>query len=189
MIATLFWRVTQLGGALLSIAIILGWFQDFHLAFDSLSHFRLIFCLFLTIPALILLLGHRWRSGGTFFAIVAISVLLTWPYLPQTGTQPSVALSKRDVTLRVVQMNLRFNNPTPQKAVLAIRSGNPDIILLQEVTAKTQSALAALSNTHPYHISCQSRSWGSVGILSRYPFAKKYATGMCSHTWFCQRDR
>lgn len=73
--------------------------------------------------------------------------------------------------MRVVQMNLRFNNQESDRAIAVLKSARADILLLQEVTRTTERVMSAFKASHPYQVSCQKRGVGSVAIVSRYPFA------------------
>ena len=168
MIVTLLRACLKLGVASLLLAIIAGWFQELHPAFDSFSHFRLVFCTIAVPVVLVLLLGRAFVWAGVITLVVVISLYLTTPYLTNFGPLHTPAPPENE--LRVVQMNLRFNNPTPQKAVAAIRPGRADVILLQEVTHLTQGVMTAFLDTYPHQISCQIRGVGSVAILSRFNF-------------------
>ncbi len=165
-------KLLSAGSAGLIVLLAAGWLQNVHPAFDSLSHFRLHFsaALFCLLPILIML--RYWILGGAGIIAIALSLFLTAPYLPNFATMSSQASgSGQQPIIRLVQMNLRFNNKTPQRAADAIRLGDPDILLLQEVTEKTVVVLDAFLPTHPHQLACHRFGVGSVAIASRFPFA------------------
>jgi endonuclease/exonuclease/phosphatase (EEP) superfamily protein YafD len=69
-------------------------------------------------------------------------------------------------------MNLRFNNPTPEKVLSLIGRTQPDVITLDEVSDMWKAKLGLLSSAYPYRILCPypNRVFG-VALLSRRPFA------------------
>jgi len=165
-----FWRVLlRLGAAGLCSALILGWFQTAHPALDSFSHFRLVFATLLAIGLPVLFISGVRKTAAVALIVILVSLALSAPYLPWFQRGFAVATQIGDKPrLRVVQMNLRFNNTTPDAAVKVIESANADIIILQEVTRFTDGVLKSLRASHPTQINCHAFRVGSVAILSRY---------------------
>ena len=73
---------------------------------------------------------------------------------------------------RLLQMNLRFNNPTPKKVLSLIGRTNPDVITLDEVSAMWTTELGYIASAYPYRILCPyPNGVFGVALLSRRPFA------------------
>ncbi|MEM1040565.1 MAG: endonuclease/exonuclease/phosphatase family protein [Pseudomonadota bacterium] len=158
------------GAACLCLGLVLGWFQSAHPALDSFSHFRMVFAALLAFTLPVLWLTRLRKLLWTSVAVLLVSVALSAPYLPGFERGFAVAsLTGDKPKLRVVQMNLRFDNRTPLDAADIITDAKADIIILQEVTRYTDGVLARLQSTHPTQITCHTNRVGSVAILSRYP--------------------
>lgn len=162
----------MLASVCLIAVLVLGWLQTLHPAFDSLSHFRLHFAGLLLALTLGFLLAKMWKRAFVSVFVIATSLFLSSPYLPIMGPQELLPItSPSGIPIRVVQMNLRFNNQESDRAISVLKNAKADILLLQEVTLVTERVLTSFKNTHPYQVSCQKRGVGSVAIVSRYPFA------------------
>ena len=92
---------------------------------------------------------------------------------PRTG--PGRRMQPKDEpapVYRLLQLNLRFDNRTPEKVLSLIGRVQPDVITLNEVSAMWSRELAAdigdLSLSHRLH---GRNGVGGVAILSRRPFA------------------
>ncbi|RWQ43521.1 MAG: AP endonuclease, partial [Mesorhizobium sp.] len=73
---------------------------------------------------------------------------------------------------RLLQMNLRFSNPTPEKVLSLIGRTQPDVITLDEVSDMWKAKLGLLASAYPYRILCPyPNGVFGVALLSRRPFA------------------
>lgn len=156
---------------LLILFLALGWFQNLHPAFDSFSHFRQIACVALLFTTLLLLLAASWVWAGVSVLTLVVSVALAYPYLSGLGP-PTKAVVTPQRSLAVMQFNLRFNNGEIDKIAKAILSEEADVVLMQELTPLNFGLLAKLQDRFPYQLECNSKSNGSVALVSRHPFAK-----------------
>jgi len=156
---------------LLILFLVLGWFQSFHPAFDSFSHFRQIAGAGLLIVTIFLLLVAPWGWAAVAVVAVIVSVVMSHPYLPGVGPSTSPPEEHAE-TLRIMQFNLRFNNAEIDKIAAAILSEEADLVLMQELTPLNFDLLDRLKKWFPYQLECNSKSHGSVALVSRHPFAK-----------------
>jgi len=188
MIANIFWLAMRMGALCLVSVCIAGWLQEMHPAFDSLSHFRLHFAALLALLAVVFLLGGKWLGCAVSCLVAGISLALSAPYLPglergfadgSTGEKPAFS---------VVQMNLRFNNATPQRASKILQQADADVYLLQEVTRKTTRVLDDLRASHPHQISCHNRVFGSVAIVSRLPPGRPHKSACLRALGYAQAE-
>src|SRR5690606_14409529 len=141
---------------------------------DAFSHFRVHFALAAAVLALFLL-ATRYRLLAASALAFALACLATVPGMPSWfGLGPVQAGFQKKADdqpiYRLLQMNLRFNNPTPEKVLSLIGSTRPDVITLEEATPRWQDKLQPLAHAYPYSIYCGS-VFGSA-ILSRRPFAE-----------------
>jgi endonuclease/exonuclease/phosphatase (EEP) superfamily protein YafD len=167
-----------------SIPLTAGFFGRQHPAFDSLAHFRVHLAVLLVLAGLPLLLLRSFRLHGLLAAAFGSAAILTvtgTSLLPglgpvQASNQPKDALSP---VYRLLQLNLRFDNPEPGKVLSLIGRLRPDIVTLNEVSAMWAEKLALLASAYPYRIVCRiDNHAGGVAILSLRPFADG-AEGQC----------
>ncbi|MCK0150990.1 endonuclease/exonuclease/phosphatase family protein [Marivita sp. S6314] len=69
----------------------------------------------------------------------------------------------------VYQKNLLFQNDQVAALVADIRSANPDIVALQELTSRNADVVRTLRPDYPHQASCALTSWARVAILSKWP--------------------
>jgi endonuclease/exonuclease/phosphatase (EEP) superfamily protein YafD len=141
---------------------------------DAFTHFRAQFAVAAALLALSLL-ATRFRllaAAGLLFAVACFSTVpgaLTFfglgpvqaAFQPKADDQP---------VYRLLQMNLRFNNATPEKVLSLIGRTQPDVITVEEVSPMWQGKLDLLAHAYPHRVYC-----GGVfgtGILSRRPFTQ-----------------
>lgn len=166
--------------ALLAVsgALVLGFFGDYHPALDSFSHFRAHLAVVLALLALILMVFSPFRAEAAValvFALGAFSTTSTTLSLPWLSPVQAGFESKPDdqAAYRLLQMNLRYDNATPEKALSLIGRTQPDVITLDEVSDMWAGKLELLASAYPHRIVCPfPNTIFGVAILSRRPFAE-----------------
>jgi endonuclease/exonuclease/phosphatase (EEP) superfamily protein YafD len=163
---------------LLSLPLVGGFFGRLHPAFDSLAHFRVHLAALLVLAALPLLLARSFRWHGLLAAVLGVAAILTvtgTSFLPRLGpvqasVQPRDTLSP---VYRLLQLNLRYDNPEPGKVLSLIGRVRPDVVTLNEVSPMWAEKLALLTSAYPYRTVCTiDNHAGGVAILSLRPFAE-----------------
>ena len=160
-----------------SLPLVAGFFGSLHPAFDSFAHFRIHLATLLIVFSLPLLAGSFWRQGlaALAFGIAAIGTVSSASFIPGLGPVHAAFHPKDETSAvyRLLQMNLRFDNPEPGKVLSLIGRLRPDVITLNEVSALWTEKLDLLSSAYPHRIVCpvQGRA-GGVAILSLRPFAE-----------------
>jgi endonuclease/exonuclease/phosphatase (EEP) superfamily protein YafD len=160
----------------LSLLLVAGFFGAVHPAFDSFSHFRnQLAVLVLLLGVVMLAMRPRLPAlpalGLAVFALASTGALNSpgiWPV--KAGFEPG--REDRPV-YRLLQMNLLYDNPTPEKVLSLIGRTKPDVVTLDEVSAMWKGKLDLLAASYPYRIVCPfpNRVFG-VALLSRRPFAE-----------------
>ncbi|WP_082222172.1 endonuclease/exonuclease/phosphatase family protein [Mesorhizobium loti] len=156
----------------LSAALLAGFFGTLHPAFDSFSHFRIHFSVLMALLALPLLASsfRLQAAAGLLFAVACLAT--TASTLSTLWSQPAVAKPADQAVYSLLQMNLRFNNPTPKKVLSLIGRTNPDVITLDEVSGMWATELGTITSAYPYRILCPyPNGMFGVALLSRRPFA------------------
>jgi endonuclease/exonuclease/phosphatase (EEP) superfamily protein YafD len=162
---------------LLSLPLVGGFFGRLHPAFDSLSHFRVHVAAALILVALPLLLSRSFRWHGALAAGLggwAILNVAGTSLVPGLGPVQAAYGPKDDINpvYRLIHLNLRYDNPEPNKVVSLIGRLRPDILTLNEVSSMWAEKLALLSRAYPHRIVCRiDNHAGGVAILSLRPFA------------------
>lgn len=155
----------------LAAAIAFGYLGRLHLAFDSFSHLRLHLAalLLLLVPAL---LAARLRIEAGFATALGLAAAIQ-----TVGLQPAASLARDGTgpTYRLLQMNLRYDNPTPEATLSLIGTVRPDVLTLSEVSDMWRGRLALLEAAYPHRLICPQPSHvGGTAILSRRPFAEGF---------------
>lgn len=167
-----------LATTLLSLALVAGFFGEVHPAFDSFAHFRVHLAVLLVLTALPLLFVRPFRWNGLLAAIFGCAAILTVTgasSLPGLGAVQAAFQPKDEFSpvYRLMQLNLRFDNPEPEKVLSLIGRVRPDVVTLNEVSVMWGEKLALLSSAYPHRIVCtMDNHTGGVAILSLRPFAE-----------------
>ena len=153
-----------------SVALVAGFFGALHPAFDSFAHFRVHLAVLMAFCALPLL-ATTFRLQAAAALLLAVAAFATtmsarpWPV-------QAVAKPADQIVYTLLQMNLRYDNPTPKKVLSLIGRTNPDVITLDEVSAMWTTELGYISSAYPYRILCPyPNGIFGVALLSRRPFA------------------
>ena len=141
---------------------------------DAFTHFRAHFAVATALLAL-LLLATRFRLlaiGGLLFAVACFSTVPGGPGFFGLGPVQAGFHPKADdqPVYRLLQMNLRFDNATPEKVLSLIGRTQPDIITVEEASNMWRGKLDLLSHAYPHRFYCGG-AFGAA-ILSRRPFAE-----------------
>ncbi len=159
---------------LLSLPLVAGFFGAWHPAFDSFAHFRVHLAVLMMLVALPLLMtSFRWQAlAALAFGLAALSTTTA-----SLGIGPVHAAFEPRSTDRPVykmlQMNLRFDNATPEKVLSLVGRVQPDVITLEEVSNMWSGKLEPLFARYPYRNFCSSPTGlFGVAVLSRRPFAE-----------------
>ncbi|MFA6157263.1 endonuclease/exonuclease/phosphatase family protein [Mesorhizobium sp.] len=156
----------------LSAALLAGFFGSFHPALDSFSHFRIHLAVLMALCALPLL-ATSFRAQAAMAIVFAVAALATTAdALPRPWPIQAAARPADRIVYRLLQMNLRYDNPTPKKVLSLIGRTNPDVITLEEVSAMWATELGYINSAYPYRILCPyPNGFFGVALLSRRPFA------------------
>ena len=154
----------------LGAALTFGYLGRLHFAFDSFAHLRLHFAvlLLLLVPALAAL---RFRAEALF----ALALGLAAP-IQTVLFSPRMEIAEAGTgraTYRLMHLNLRYDNATPEAFLSLVGRTRPDAITLTEVSEPWAVRLALIEAAYPYRIVCERPTFiGGAAILSRRPFAR-----------------
>ena len=163
---------------LLSLPLVGGFFGRLHPVFDSMAHFRVHLAALLVLAALPLLLDRSFRWHGILAALFGGAAILTatgTSFLAGLGAVQASYQSRDSLSpvYRLLQLNLRYDNPDPGKVLSLIGRVRPDVVTLNEVSPMWADKLVLLSSAYPYRTVCAiDNHAGGVAILSLRPFAE-----------------
>lgn len=162
-----------LGATALSVPLVGGFFGSIHPAFDSLAHFRIHLAAGLAAAALLLFFFKGWRLNAAIALALACAATVVTTGLPVGGLRAEASGTADLPRYRLLHMNLRFDNPQPEKVFSLIGEVRPDVVTLNEVSTLWRGRLAVLEAAYPHRILCPHRARiGGSAILSRRPFTE-----------------
>ena len=154
----------------LSAALLAGFLGALHPALDSFSHLRMHVSVLTALLALSLLASPYRLPAAAVLLFAIASFATTVSALPWSRT--ALAAPADRIVYSLLQMNLRFDNPTPKKVLSLIGRTNPDVITLDEVSRMWTTELGYIASAYPYRILCPyPNGVFGVALLSRRPFA------------------
>src|SRR5262249_30866625 len=132
---------------LISIPLVLGLLSDLHPAFDTFAHFRAHLAVLLGLCGLILLASVYLEQGLLAVALGGLALWTTMPAFSIFGATKAAAgdAASGRAVYRLLQLNLRFDNPGPEKVLSLIGRTKPDVIALEEVSAEWMPRIARIS--------------------------------------------
>ncbi len=159
------------------VVLAAGYFGLIHPAFDSLCHFRPHLA-GLAMVAAIPAFGAGWKKSALItMAAGAAALFSTYTWVKPANVAPELGSGK--APYRLLHMNLRFDNKTPERVFSLIAELQPDVVTLNEVSDSWLGHLEQLSASYPYQRVCKRNSViGGVAVMARRRFA---ATGHCLH--------
>lgn len=163
------------GTVLLTVPLVLGFLAPVHPALDSLSHFRFQLAAAIAAGGAVLAFTELRREGLMALVLAAGAIYTTLDRGVAAGTAQGKAEANAvgpNATYRLLQLNLRFNNATPERVLSLIGETRPDVVTLDEVSEMWEEKLGLLAPAYPNRVVCpRTDHVGSVAILSRRPFA------------------
>ena len=152
-----------------TLPLFAGLFTAFHPLFDSLADIRIplaCFTILLGFPLIFTKLRQK-----AVFPIIFVAALISLS-LNDGGVSPNSGMIKSS-TFNLLQANLRFDNQTPEKFLALIEKEKPDIITVQEASAKW---LNFFKNNNLTIIGCvaDNDSAGATGVILSDRFLSRY---------------
>lgn len=161
-----------------TVPLVLGFFGEVHPVLDAFSHLRAHLSVALFLFSLPLLLSGLRREAIMIclFCILSFATTLDVVRNQISGAELPEQVKVEGATYSLVQLNLLYDHPEPQRVLQMIGRQNPDVVTYQEASKYWEPWLRILEGRYPYHLLCKDYpgSWG-VGILSRRPFVQDAA--------------
>lgn len=152
-----------------TIPLFASLFSPFHPLFDSLADIRIPLAFLTIISALPLFLTKYWRKALFPIAFVGVVISLS---MNDGGVSPNSGMPKSS-TVKLLQANLRFDNQTPEQFLALIEKEKPDIITVQEASAKWRDFF---QNNNLKIIGCVADNdrAGATGVILSDSFLSQY---------------
>ncbi|APH71550.1 endonuclease/exonuclease/phosphatase family protein [Aquibium oceanicum] len=166
--------------SLVSLPLVAGFFGWLHPALDSFSHFRVHLAVLLAICAVWLLATRARLHGAVALALAAGAYVTAYPPSSWDSRASAAVLpaAMDEPVYRLLQLNLQWDSPAPEKALALISQADADVITLDEVSEPWRARLAEVSDAYPFRLDCQGDpKFGSVMILSRRPMIDAEGSG------------
>lgn len=153
----------------LAVAIAAGFLGAVHPAFDTAAHFRAHLAVALLALACLRSVLRRPIIAAPFAAIAIAAGVTCAPGLPKETESQTAAGRANAPAYTLLQMNLLFNNRTPERFVALVDRLKPDIVTVEEVSRIWQQPLQQLGEAYPYRYRCPEwATHGGVTIYTRF---------------------
>lgn len=150
----------------LAAAALAGFLAPLGWPFELFVHFRPQFAAYAAILATGLLLVRHLPAA---LLSLALAVALAWPLVARR--QAEVTASRCEgPALEVLTANLSIVNRDPSRLIAWVHADPPDVLLLQEVTARWATDLEQLSD-YPYRRVVPRSDTHGIAMLSRWPMS------------------
>ncbi|MDN5927565.1 MAG: endonuclease/exonuclease/phosphatase family protein [Hyphomicrobiales bacterium] len=156
--------------------LVFGFFGWLHHSLDLFAHFRWHLAVLLALAGLFALASRAWSVGvvSLAMAIAALTTTQGIAGVPFSGPEraPFQAVNGKGAVYRLLQLNLRYDNPTPEKVLSLIGRTRPDIVTLAEVSSMWAGKLKTIEAAYPEQLICASDiGIGGGAILSSRPMS------------------
>src|SRR6185312_94435 len=143
---------------------------------DLFAHFRWHLAILLALAGLLALWSRAWSVGivSISMAVAALATTMGIAGMPFSGPQRAAFQPPEDKepVYRLLQLNLRYDNPTWEKVLSLIGRVHPDIITLAEVSPMWIGKLKLIEAAYPDPLICPSEvRIGGGAILSSRPMS------------------
>ena len=133
----------------LALATVAGFVGGWAWWFDLFSHFRVHYAAAATILMAAALWRRRW-TAAVAAALLVVNAAVVVPMFP--GVAAAAAPRDLGPRLKVLTLNLQYENRDFAAVARLIRSENPDIIFLSEMAAHWRDLIRGMAGTYPYQI-------------------------------------
>lgn len=130
------------------------------------THFRLQYAWLslICVTGLFAYRSWKWVLLVTVVFFFNVSQIIPYWYVVQQQTTALPAIN-----IRVMLANVQGNNGDYSSLIAAVKSINPDILILQEVTAKWWENIKVLNTDYPFYEDVPRAGGSGLVLFSRYP--------------------
>jgi endonuclease/exonuclease/phosphatase (EEP) superfamily protein YafD len=158
------------------VPLVFGFLGSLHHSLDLFAHFRWHLAVLLALAGLFALLSRAWSVGVVSLVMAALALATTQGIAGMPFSGPArIPFEKADgkqPVYRLLQLNLRYDNPTPKEVLSLIGQIRPDIVTLAEVSPMWTAELKLIEAAYPDPQICASDiRIGGGAILSSRPIS------------------
>lgn len=162
-----FLGLLEAAGAVTCAATLFGFLGRFSWFLDLFSNFRVQYLVGLALVTAIFAALRRWRSAATFLAFAVINLALIAPLYLGPGRDDH----EDGHAYRAMLLNVNTRAGDPRRVVAEIRSVDPDILVLEEISSTWVQELEGLSERYPHsRVQPREDNFG-IGLYSKVPLA------------------
>ncbi|MGN6770199.1 MAG: endonuclease/exonuclease/phosphatase family protein [Rhizobiaceae bacterium] len=156
--------------------LVFGFFGGLHHSLDLFAHFRWHLAILLALAGLFALASRAWSIGVVSLIMAAAALVTTQGIagVPFSGPKRVTlqAADRTEAVYRLLHLNLRYDNPTPEKVLSLIGMTHPDIVTLAEVSPMWAEKLKLIKAAYPDPLICATDiEIGGGAILSPRPMS------------------
>ncbi|MDQ7249200.1 endonuclease/exonuclease/phosphatase family protein [Dongia sedimenti] len=141
---------------------LLGLFQHFSVQLGAAALLLLV----------VALAFRMWREAALAVLLTLLHGIRLEPFLPYPEPAALVAGSP----LKVLSLNLWYENEDHMRTVQALLESGADVIATVETTAEWRDSLQDLASVYPYRIDCVGKAFRcGVALFSKLPFQASFA--------------
>ncbi len=155
-------------GGVSAAATLLGFLGPLSWFADLFSHFRVQYLTGLIMIGFLFFLLRCWKRAVVFLAFASVDLICILPLwfgkeqaAPDQGTARRVMLSN---------VNTRSGNPDKVRQV--VQRAKPDILVLEEISARWLKELTWLDPLLPYRVTRPRSDNFGIGLFSRFPIVE-----------------
>jgi len=156
--------------------LVFGFFGGLHHSLDFFAHFRWHLAILLALAGLFALASRAWSIGVVSLIMAAAALVTTQGIagVPFSGPKRVTlqAADRTEAVYRLLHLNLRYDNPAPEKVLSLIGMTHPDIVTLAEVSPMWAEKLKLIKAAYPDQLICATDiEIGGGAILSPRPMS------------------
>jgi endonuclease/exonuclease/phosphatase (EEP) superfamily protein YafD len=144
---------------------------------DLTVHFRLQWAALALAGCLILAATGHAGWAALAFLIAAIQALICAPLMNSRAPAQDSTVPAPSAQMRLAAINVWYRNHQFQRVIDFIARERPDFVLLAEVTAAWEQALAPLNAAYAHRFTTRGRRGTGLLLLSRWPMQAKVLPG------------
>lgn len=161
------WGVLTAAGFLAGLGTLAGFFGRYAWWLDLGSHFRPQYTALFAALALGCAAARRWPAAGGALALALLNGALLLPFLPLRPSLPPAPGG-----LRVMLINVNTERGRPDLVQAAVEREQPDVLVLEEISARWLVALAGLATGFPHRVQDAREDNFGIALWSRRPWSE-----------------
>lgn len=147
--------------ALLSIATL---FNEWHRLLELFAHFRAQYLLIAFLLLVLFAAVRRLKMAALMLLVFLLSAVQVLPFYMEREASVDGA-----VAIKIFHANVKRSNQQPAAFLEQLRTENPDLVVIQEMTPVWLAAMKTLQASYPYSIAKAQQGAFGLGLFSKLP--------------------